>query len=59
MADRRNRLAVRVRREQQRRLGTVIVPDVVVDLLEVPLALARVRVERDDGVGEQIVATSL
>ena len=37
------------------RLGTVIVPEVVVDLLEVPAILAGVQVNGDYRGGEQIV----
>src|SRR5437016_1472103 len=38
--------------EEDDRAGRVVVPDVVVDLLEVPAVLARCRVDRDDRAGE-------
>ena len=43
-------------RDQDRRGRIVVVPDVVAHGLVVPLALARDRVEREDRVGEQVVA---
>ena len=46
-------------RRQLRRGVVVDVPDVVMDHLEVPQALARARVERDDAVGEQVVAMTI
>ena len=45
-------------REHGRR-GAVVVPQIVMDLLEVPLVGAGLQVERDDRHGEQIVAAAL
>ena len=45
--------------EQIRRHRRVVVPDVVMDELVVPLALARLHVERDDARAEQVVARTM
>ena len=45
--------------DQIRRGGKVPVPDVVFDALEMPQALAGARVERQDAVGEQVVAVAV
>jgi hypothetical protein len=54
--ERLHRLAADLRVEQDHRVGAVVVPDVVVDLLEVPAMLAGLGVDRDDRGGEQVVA---
>src|SRR5207302_7392138 len=42
--------------EEDGRLRAVVIPDVVVDALEVPLRLSRRQRDRDDRGGEEIVA---
>lgn len=56
LRDARPQLAVDVHVEQHDRAGRVVVPDVVVDFLEVPPVLAGLRVERDDRASEEVVA---
>src|SRR5581483_7055630 len=53
-----HRLAVDLRVEQYDRIRGVIVPDVVMNLLEVPTVLARLGLDREDRHREQIVARS-
>ena len=49
-------LTVDLHVEEHHRRGRVEVPDVVADLLEMPPVLARLRVDGDDRVREQVVA---
>ena len=48
-------LAIHLHVEQHIRTDDVVVPDVVVDLLEVPLAGAGLGIQRHDGLSEQVV----
>ena len=52
-------LAVVLHRQQLRRGGIVVVPEIVMHDLEVPQALSRARVEREQAVAEQIVALAI
>src|SRR5207253_7477305 len=45
--------------EQLRRLREVVIPQIVMDGLEVPQPLARPRIEGDDAVAEQVVADAV
>ena len=55
----RRSLAVDADVEQVRRHRRVVVPDVVMDHLEVPLALAGLHVERDKAVAVEVVARTM
>jgi hypothetical protein len=50
-----NAFAVALQGDEARRRGEIPVPDVVLDGLEMPDSLARVGVEREERVGEQVV----
>src|SRR5206468_3614708 len=56
LRDRVDLLAVAHDGDEIRRGGEVVVPDVVLDALEVPDAPARAGVEREDAVGKQVIA---
>src|ERR1019366_8265026 len=45
--------------DQQRRRGEVAVPDIVADSLEVPDTLAGIGMERQQGIGEEVVARAV
>jgi hypothetical protein len=52
-------LAVVLHGHEVGRGGQIAVPQIVVDGLKVPLALAGVRIEREEGVGEEVVAVAV
>ena len=54
-----HRLAVVLHRQQLRRGGIVVIPNVVMDHLEMPQAFAGARVQRQQAVGEQIRAVAI
>src|SRR5207244_7252910 len=59
LRDRVDHSAVTTARCQVRRWRQVPIPDVVADELEMPNALAGPRLERDEGVGEQVVSRAV
>src|SRR5688572_19821155 len=59
VADRRRAASASFQGKQDCRLGAVVVPDVVMDFLEMPPIAAGIDVERDDGCGQQIVAFAI
>ena len=59
LRDRVDRAPVARHRDERRRRGEVAVPEVVLHRLEMPDALARPRVEREQRVGEQVVADAV
>lgn len=52
---RRDLLSAAANRHQDRRVRQIVIPDVVVDDLVVPEPLPGIRVQREDGIGEQIL----
>ena len=54
-----DRFPVHLHVEQNVRADDVVVPDVVVDLLKVPLAGAGLGIQGDEGLREQVVARAL
>src|SRR5205814_4805196 len=55
-AERRKHLPILVQSEQHRWLRAVIVPQIVVNFLEVPDVLTRLHIEGHDRGGEQVIA---
>ena len=59
LRERLDRAAVDLDVDESRRGGEVVVPDAVVDRLEVPDPLSRLGVDGDDALGEQVVAEAV